>query len=80
MTRRCARPSCAESAQATLSYAYDDRLVWIEDLASEAHPMTHDLCDDHAAAINVPNGWECRDRRVVVVSDRPLFAAEQIPA
>ena len=80
MTRRCARPSCTQAARATLSYAYDDRMVWIEELATEAHPMTHDLCDEHAASLNVPKGWECRDRRIPAAAERPLFAAAQIPA
>ena len=48
---------------ATLSYAYAERVVWIEVLSGEAHPMTHDLCTDHADHLRVPRGWEQRDRR-----------------
>jgi hypothetical protein len=49
---------------ATLSYAYADGVVWLEDLADEAHPMVHDLCPLHADAVRVPIGWELRDDRV----------------
>jgi hypothetical protein len=38
--------------------------VWIDDLSPEAHPMSHDLCRDHAEHTSVPRGWELRDRRL----------------
>ena len=63
MSRICARPGCHRHAVATLSYSYRDGVVWIEELAPEAHPMVHDLCAEHADHMNVPRGWECRDRR-----------------
>lgn len=63
MTRTCARPGCARGAVATLSYAYADGVVTLEDLALEAHPMVHDLCDAHASGLRVPMGWELRDQR-----------------
>ena len=47
---------------ATLSYAYADGVVWLEELAPEAHPMVHDLCRLHAANVRVPLGWELRDQ------------------
>ncbi len=31
-----------------MSYAYADSVVFLEELASEAHPMVHDLCGMHA--------------------------------
>ena len=46
-----------------MSYAYADGIVWVDDLDPEPHPMTHDLCDDHASSITPPRGWELRDRR-----------------
>lgn len=46
-----------------MSYAYADRVVWVEELAAEAHPMVHDLCSSHAANVRVPRGWELRDLR-----------------
>lgn len=45
-----------------MSYAYADRAVWLEELASEAHPMVHDLCRAHAATIRVPRGWHLNDQ------------------
>lgn len=48
---------------ATLSYAYADGVVVIEDLATEAHPMVHDLCGEHAGRLTVPRGWELVDER-----------------
>lgn len=63
MSRICARPGCDRPAVATLSYSYADGVVWVSDLAPEAHPMVHDLCGDHAE-LSVPRGWERRDRRV----------------
>ena len=63
MSRTCARPGCGNDAVATLSYAYADGLVVLEDLAPEAHPMVHDLCRLHAEGLRVPLGWELRDER-----------------
>ena len=82
MSRTCARPGCRQPAAATLSYAYGDRTVWIDALSAEAHPMTHDLCADHASALRVPNGWTCRDRREAVTALDPsrLGLGERIPA
>jgi len=63
MGRTCARPGCRRSASSTLSYAYRDGVVWVDVLAIEAHPMTHDMCEMHADALVVPRGWTCVDRR-----------------
>ena len=63
VSRSCARPGCGRPAVATLSYAYADGVVWLEDLAAEDHPMVHDMCHLHADAVSVPRGWELRDER-----------------
>ena len=63
VSRSCARPGCGNDAVATLSYAYAEGLVVLEDLAPEAHPMVHDLCRLHAEGLRVPLGWELRDER-----------------
>ena len=63
MSRSCARPGCGQSAVATLSYAYADSVVWLDELAAEAHPMVHDLCRLHASNVRVPRGWDLRDTR-----------------
>ena len=68
MSRSCARPGCGNAAVATLTYAYADSVVWLEDLASEAHPMIHDLCSLHAGTVRVPRGWELRDGRAAEVA------------
>ncbi len=65
VSRSCARPGCGRPAVATLSYAYAEGVVWLEDLAAEDHPMVHDLCLLHADTVRVPRGWELRDGRAV---------------
>ncbi len=47
---------------ATLSYSYADGVVFLEELAAEAHPMVHDLCRMHASTVRVPRGWSLSDR------------------
>ncbi|QXC62810.1 DUF3499 domain-containing protein [Aquihabitans sp. G128] len=64
MRRRCARPGCAEAATVTLSYDYAAATVWLEPLATEGHPMTHDLCDRHSARTAPPRGWQLVDQRL----------------
>lgn len=63
MSRTCARQGCDRIAVATLSYNYAEGVVWVDDLAPEAHPMVHDLCEQHADDLRVPRGWERRDGR-----------------
>jgi len=63
MRRRCARPACDQSATVTLSYGYQAATVWLDELAAEGHPMTHDLCGRHAARTVPPRGWKLVDRR-----------------
>lgn len=65
MTRHCARPGCSESAAATLTYDYSGGTAWMDKLAPEPHPMSHDLCTGHADRLSVPRGWRLEDRRVV---------------
>jgi hypothetical protein len=64
-SRHCARPGCGQPATATLTYRYGDQTAWVERLASESHPMTHDLCEAHADRLSVPRGWRLEDRRFV---------------
>lgn len=70
MSRSCARPGCGNDAVATLSYAYAEGLVVLEDLTPEAHPMVHDLCRQHAEGLRVPLGWDLRDERGATVDLR----------
>lgn len=50
---------------ATLTYDYSSEAAWLDRLAPEAHPMTHDLCDAHAERLSVPRGWRLEDRRMI---------------
>lgn len=68
MRRGCARPACGKPATVTLSYGYESATVWLEPLTPEGHPMTHDLCDRHAARTVPPRGWELVDLRTVTTS------------
>jgi hypothetical protein len=65
MGRHCAKPGCNTPGSATLAYDYANRVAWVDRLADEDHPMTHDLCDRHADRLSVPQGWRLDDRRVV---------------
>lgn len=67
VSRTCARPGCSAAAVATLSYVYATGVVQMDDLAPEAHPMVHDLCERHAGNLRVPLGWELVDLRGVAV-------------
>ncbi len=71
VSRSCARPGCGKSASATLSYAYSDSIVVLEDLAAESHPMVHDLCNMHASNVRVPMGWSLNDVRNSMHGDSP---------
>ncbi|HEX8802740.1 MAG TPA: DUF3499 family protein [Acidimicrobiales bacterium] len=72
MPRACARPGCREPAAATLTYDYQARTGWLDALAGDAHPMSYDLCDDHAGALTVPRGWHLEDRREAPARGRAL--------
>lgn len=62
--RRCSRPGCESAAEATLTFSYVNREVWLEELAIEADPDAYDLCERHAARTGAPSGWRLTDRRV----------------
>jgi hypothetical protein len=42
--RRCAHPTCGGEAHATMTYDYDTRTAWLDDLAEIASPAGYDLC------------------------------------
>ena len=75
MRRRCARPGCGEPASVTLSYDYAAATVWIDPLAPEAHPMTHDLCERHGARTAAPRGWDLVVRPAEDHRVEPLLAS-----
>ncbi len=55
----------------TLSYSYSERVVWVDELGAEPHPMVHDLCGPHADRLSVPLGWQRRDRRASAAAGDP---------
>lgn len=62
--RRCARTSCRWPASATLTFAYNERTVWVEDLRPVKERNAYDLCAAHAERTTVPIGWRKQDQRV----------------
>ncbi|MBW3562568.1 MAG: DUF3499 domain-containing protein [Actinobacteria bacterium] len=73
VARSCSRPGCPSPAAATLTFAYAERQVVIEDLADEREPSAYDLCIAHADRTSPPHGWELADvRDDVDVDARPL--------
>lgn len=61
-TPRCARPGCGAAADATLSYDYASRTVWLDptDRGVEGGWF---LCPTHASNMRAPVGWAVDDRR-----------------
>ena len=57
-SRRCSKPSCSKRAVATLTYVYADSTAVLGPLATFAEPHCYDLCDDHAARMTAPRGWD----------------------
>ena len=64
--------SCGTPAAAVLSFSYDNRQAWLDDLSSpdDGGPAMA-LCTAHSDSRTVPVGWALTDRRRV--SDRHLF-------
>lgn len=60
--RICARPDCARTAGASLTYDYAAKTVWIR-LLDRPDPSRYDLCDWHAARVTVPAGWDLVHQR-----------------
>lgn len=80
MNRHCARPGCAQPAVATLTYDYKNQAAWLDRLAVEAHPMTHDLCPAHSDRLSVPQGWLLDDRRAVAALAPPGSQPAEVEA
>jgi hypothetical protein len=57
-SRRCSKPSCSKRAVATLTYVYADSTAVLGPLATFAEPHCYDLCEDHAARMTAPRGWD----------------------
>jgi Protein of unknown function (DUF3499) len=63
--RRCARPGCGASADATMTYDYGRRTAWVDDLTEIESPAGYDLCGAHATSFSVPQGWTRSERRTL---------------
>jgi hypothetical protein len=72
--RRCSRNGCRWPASASLTFAYAQRIVWIEDLIAQPHPAAYDLCAAHAERLAVPIGWTKEDLRLVPPPVTPIRA------
>lgn len=70
--RKCSRNGCRWPASASLTFAYHQRVVWIEDLTPQPHPAAYDLCAAHAERLAVPIGWAKEDLRVVPPPVTPI--------
>ncbi|HVL90527.1 MAG TPA: DUF3499 family protein [Actinomycetota bacterium] len=70
--RRCSRNGCRWPASASLTFAYAQRVVWIEDLTGLPHPAVYDLCAAHAERLAVPIGWTKEDLRQVPPPVTPI--------
>ena len=70
--RKCSRNGCRWPASASLTFAYAQKVVWIEDLITERHPAAYDLCAAHAERLAVPIGWNKEDLRVVPPAVTPI--------
>jgi hypothetical protein len=70
--RKCSRQGCRWPASASLTYAYDQRVVWVEDLTPQPHPAAYDLCAAHAERLGVPLGWTKQDLRIVPPAVTPI--------
>lgn len=56
--RPCSKPSCNQSAVATLTYVYSDCTAVLGPLAISSEPHTYDLCSVHADRLTAPRGWD----------------------
>lgn len=77
-SRACAHSACAWPASSTLSFDYDSRQTWLDDLVMFHDPSTYDLCSVHAGRFRPPRGWTHEDRRRMPepVIHAPVLAPE----
>lgn len=74
MLDNCVR--CGATAAALMVFNYDERSVWLEDLAGEVIPGSgHVFCSDHANRLTPPLGWTLTDRRTLSRLFAPLEVA-----
>jgi hypothetical protein len=74
MIQSCIR--CGGPGAAVLSFNYDDRAVWLDDLVTPLGPGEgHALCALHANRMTPPLGWTLTDHRTTTRLFAPLEVA-----
>lgn len=73
MIVNCAR--CRAPGAAEMTFSYDGRAVWLDDLAEELEAYGYPLCADHADRLIPPQGWTLTDRRTVTRLFAPVNVA-----
>jgi len=74
MIQRCVR--CGAPAGVLMSFAYDARMVWLDDLTALAVPGAgYAMCQAHGDRFTAPVGWTLFDCRRPA---RPLFASLEV--
>ncbi len=74
MIERCVR--CGAPAGIKMGFAYEARIVWLEDITQPVIPgLGYPMCESHADRVTAPVGWSLVDRRRPV---RPLFATLEV--
>ncbi|HZD66649.1 MAG TPA: DUF3499 family protein [Acidimicrobiales bacterium] len=63
MAATCIRPGCSAPASARLTYNYEARTVWLDDLVAGGPSLAWAMCPSHADGLRVPRGWSRQDRR-----------------
>ncbi|MGO1165310.1 MAG: DUF3499 domain-containing protein [Janibacter sp.] len=71
LSRQCSRAACPRPAAGTLTYVYSDSTVVLGPLATYAEPHAYDLCENHAARLTAPRGWDV----VRLATDQPAPAS-----
>ena len=66
--RVCAKMRCSQEPVATVSLAYTERTVVVDDLLGECDPNLLDLCPEHLGRMTPPVGWVIRDHRTTSVA------------
>jgi hypothetical protein len=59
---------CDREPVATVTLAYREREVVIEELTDERDPQLLDLCREHTSLLTPPVGWTVMDRREQVLA------------
>lgn len=58
LIRQCSKTACVRPATSTLTYVYAEQTAVMGPLATYAEPHSYDLCEQHAARLTAPRGWD----------------------